>query len=178
MTSPPNHPGKPRVTKRGLAETLFVDVPRFLIAVLILAGIAINFANVVSRHLFDSAIFWAEEILIFIVVWFVFVGVIAVTFQGRHLRMDLFAASIRPPWRSLVNALTTFAFIVLCGFVVLQSFEVVTAFNRTGIVSLTAGLPITIPHSALLVGFALMVVVVILRIRAYLSGDFGDSDDR
>ena len=167
--------GGARPSKR-LARTVFVAVPRLIIGAMILAGIAINFANVVSRHLFGEAIFWTEEILVFLVIWTVLVAAIAITFQGGHLRMDLFVANIGRPWKELINALTIIAFVVFCSFVVVQSFEVVSAFHHNGTVSIAANLPLTIPHSALLVGFAAMVLAVLFRWRAYLRGRFDDDE--
>jgi TRAP-type C4-dicarboxylate transport system permease small subunit len=158
--------------KTDIARTIFVTVPRALIAALILGGIAINFANVVSRHIFSSAIFWAEEILVFLVIWFVSIAVAAITYQGGHLRMDLLSTRIPSPWKDIVNAVMVVCFIGFCALVVTQSFEVVSAFRRTGMVSITASIPLVFPHAALLIGFTLMVLAVIFRLRAYLSGKF------
>ncbi|MDH3737948.1 MAG: TRAP transporter small permease subunit, partial [Alphaproteobacteria bacterium] len=83
--------------KTDIARTIFVTVPRAIIAALILGGIAINFANVVSRHVFSAAIFWAEEILVFLVIWFVSIAVAAVTYQGAHLKMDLLSTRLTSP---------------------------------------------------------------------------------
>ncbi len=153
-------------------RTVFVTVPRMLTVALILAGIAINFANVVARYLFDFAIFWAEEIMVFIVVWFVFIGAITVTFNGAHLRMDLISAHL-PGWlRTAVNAATAASFVVLGVFMIPQSFEVVSFLSHADQVSVTAGVPKEIPHSAILVGFVFMVAAVAVRLRAYVTGRF------
>jgi len=164
----------PRAPDNRYVRTALVTVPRVIIGSLILVGIAINFANVVSRHMLGAAIFWAEEILVFLVIWTVLVAAIAITYQGAHLRMDLFAANIVRPWRNLINALTVVAMVVFCSLVVVQSFAVVSTFQRNGTVSIAAGVPLTIPHAAMLVGFALMVLAVLFRLRAYLRGKFDD----
>jgi TRAP-type C4-dicarboxylate transport system permease small subunit len=158
--------------KAGLGQTIFVTLPRALIAALILGGIAINFANVVSRHIFSAAIFWAEEILVFLVIWFVSIAVAAVTYQGAHLKMDLLSTRIPSPWKQIINATMIVCFIIFCALVVTQSFDVVSAFRRTGMVSITASIPLVIPHAALLIGFSLMVLAVIARIGSHLSGKF------
>ena len=175
-TTPSLPPRSGRRRRKDLPRFIFVTLPRALIAALILAGIAINFANVVSRHLFSSAIFWAEEILVFLVIWTVSIAVIAVSYQGAHLRMDLFVTNIRAPWKQAINVLTIVVFLVFCGFVVVQSFDVVTAFSRTGMVSITARIPMVVPHAALLVGFTLMVLAVLFRLRGYFRGRFEDDD--
>ncbi len=170
-TRPPKPAGGDQA-KPGIGKTIFVTVPRALIAALILVGIAINFANVVSRHVFSAAIFWAEEILVFLVIWFVSIAVAAVTYQGAHLKMDLLSTRITSPWKEIINAAMIACFVIFCALVVTQSFEVVSAFRRTGMVSITASIPLVIPHAALLIGFTLMVLAVIFRIRSHLSGKF------
>ena len=54
---------------RGLARFAFVTAPNWILGTLMLAGVAIVFANVVGRYVFGRAIFLAEEVLVFLVVW-------------------------------------------------------------------------------------------------------------
>ena len=156
----------------GAARRLLHDVPRYFAGLLLLAGVAVNFANVIGRYLFGSAIFWAEEIMVFLLIWGVFVGAVAVAWRGGHLRMDLFSTRLETPWREAVNALTVIAFIGCSVFVAIQSWGVTMLFARSGQVSVTAGVPMTVPHAALLLGFVAMVIAVLVRLRAYLSGRF------
>ncbi len=151
---------------------VFVGMPRVLTALLILAGIGINFANVISRYLFDFALYWAEEVMIFLIVWCVFLGAVAVAFNGAHLRMDLVSARIGQPWRGLVNGATVAAFAVCGLFVAVQSWKVLGLIVSSGDVSVTASVPMVVPHSALLIGMVLMVLAVLLRIGAYLRNRF------
>ena len=65
-----------------------ISVPRAIIGCMILVGILINVANVIGRYMFLEPIIWAEEIMIYIMVWTVFIGAILVTFDGQHLKMD------------------------------------------------------------------------------------------
>ena len=59
-----------------------VTIPRAIIGTMILVGILINVANVIGRYLFLEPIIWAEEIMIYIMVWTVFIGAILVTLDG------------------------------------------------------------------------------------------------
>jgi TRAP-type C4-dicarboxylate transport system permease small subunit len=150
----------------------FVTVPRFLLGTLMLTAIAINFANVLGRYLAGSALFWAEEILVFITIWGVFVGMAACAYEGRHLNMDLFAGAIEGRAKIVLNASIALAIVACCVFMVVQSFQVVTLFMNSDQVSVAAGIPKAIPHAALAVGFALTALAVIVRIRSYISGKF------
>lgn len=155
-----------------LAGILFVKLPYLLTGTLLLVAIGINFANVIGRYVFATPIFWTEEVLVFIVVWSVFIAMSSIAYRGGHLTMDLFYARFTRPWKRLVNGAVAGLFIACGVFVVLQSYQVVSLHIRMGAVSVAAGAPLAIPHSALLVGFALMVVAVLYRVRAYVNGTF------
>ena len=66
----------------------------------------------------------------------------------------------------------TVATVGLVGFAAWQSMVVVRLFTEGGSVSVTASVPMVIPHSALFIGLVLMVLAVVLRWRAYLNGRF------
>ena len=48
-----------------------------------------NFANVVGRYFFNASIYWAEEVMLFLMVGCVFLGNGVVAWSGRQLRMDV-----------------------------------------------------------------------------------------
>lgn len=148
-----------------------------MLGLLIFVGIAINFANIVGRYVFSAPIVWAEEILVFMMIWCVFIGAILVTWEGRHIKMDLLSARIPSPWKQGINALATLGMILVCIFVITQSWTVVTMLFVTGQETVIARLPTGLMHSSILVGFGGMLLVVLLRWRGYLHGDFGSDAD-
>jgi TRAP-type C4-dicarboxylate transport system permease small subunit len=135
-----------------------------------LVGVAISFANVISRYVFGYALFWAEETLVFLAIWGVFIGVAAAAYDRAHLNMDFFSDAFRGGASAFVNLGMTVTLLACCIFMVLQSWQVVSLFYQSGVVSVSAGVPKWIPHAALLVGFALSAVAVLLRLRLYLTG--------
>jgi TRAP-type C4-dicarboxylate transport system permease small subunit len=155
-----------------MARFAFVTLPNWILGTLMLAGVAINFANVVARYAFGRPFFWAEEILVFLTIWGVFIGLAAISYNGGHLNMDLFSAALRGRLKVALNAVVTLVLLAICVFVIAQSYQVVALFASAGQVSVAAGVPKAIPHAALLAGFALTVLAVVVRIRAYLSGTF------
>jgi TRAP-type C4-dicarboxylate transport system permease small subunit len=86
--------------------------------------------------------------------------------------MDLFYARLKPPWRQIVNGLIIIVFLACTLFTALQSYTVVMLYIGNRNVSTAAEIPLYIPHAALLVGFSLMALAVIVRFKAYLSGKF------
>ena len=147
-----------------------MTVPRAVIGALILFSIALNFANVIGRYVFLSPIIWAEEVMIYIMVWCVFIGAVLVSWDGRHLRMDLLSANLKSPWKQIVNFTATAVFLIVCGFIIVQSVNAVSLFARLGLQSTVAGIPMVFPHAAVLIGFALMLIGVAVRFRAHVLG--------
>jgi TRAP-type C4-dicarboxylate transport system permease small subunit len=139
-----------------------------------LVGVALNLANVIGRYVFGSPIFWAEEVLVGITIWGVFVGAAVVSWRGDHLAMDLFSSRIGGRPRIVLNAVIALSLIVVCTFVAWQSWTIVRLFYETEAVSAGAGIPKVIPHSALLVGFALSALAVLVRWRVWVLGRAGD----
>jgi TRAP-type C4-dicarboxylate transport system permease small subunit len=150
----------------------FGTVPRLVLGTLMLVAVGINFANVVGRYLLGEALFWAEEILVYLVIWGVFVGFAAIAADGAHLNMDLFSSRLPGHWKTAVNALMAAAFVACGAFMIAQSWQVVALFVDAGQVSVAARVPKAVPHAALIFGFALAVLAVVVRIRSYLRGKF------
>lgn len=149
---------------------VFVTLPRWVMGVVMLAGVAICFSNVVARYLFGYALFWAEEVMVFLMIWGVFLGVAAAAYERSHLNMDLFSNTFRGRAVYALNAALVAVLLAACIFMVVQSWQVVTLFYQGGARSVSAGVPKWIAHSALPVGFALMALAVLVRIRHYLGG--------
>ena len=148
-------------------------MPKLILGVLCFTGIAINFANVVGRYVFSAPIIWAEEILVYIMIWCVFIGAILVTWEGRHIKMDLVAVHIPAPWRYVVNGFMALAFILICLFVVKQSWTLTAMMAEVDQQSVIARLPMAAVHASILVGFTLMLLALLLRLKAYITGDMG-----
>ena len=146
---------------------------------LILAGIAVNFANVIGRYVFLKPVIWADETMVYIMVWTVFMGAVLVSFEGQHLKMDFFSIMLPSPWKEILNGIATVSFLAVCVFVVPQTWTVVKLVWDFGQRSVVAEIPMVIPHSALLLGFVLMFLAVVLRFRSYVKGQFaGDTVEK
>ncbi len=137
---------------------LLRDVPRAAVGAIILIAIAINFANIVGRYLFFAPLPWAEEVLIYLVVWGVFLGSIAVSYDNRHLVMDLVLRIVHARLQGAIEALTLVMTVGFCGFVFVQAWTIVALMARVSQVSIAAQIPMTIPYSAFVVGFGLIPV--------------------
>ena len=151
---------------------VIVTVPRAIVGVLILAGIAVNFANVIGRYVFLQPVIWADEAMVYIMVWTVFMGAVLVSFEGQHLKMDFFSIMLPSPWKQIINGIAAVSFLAVCIFVIPQTWAVVKLVWSFGQRSVVAEIPLVIPHFALLLGFVLMFLAVVVRFRSYVKGEF------
>lgn len=167
-----SRPARPVTPADAIARFILVKVPHFVCGALLLAAIAINVSNVVGRYVFSAPVPWAEEALIYIIVWGVFISLGSITYQGLHLRMDLLVLGASERVKMFLGGLTVVLIIACSIFVLLQTSKIVQLYLGSGETSMGAKIPLFIPHSALLVGFILMAVAAIIRFRSYLTGKF------
>ena len=139
---------------------LLQRLPLTAAAALLLGAIAINFANVVARYLFMSPIYWADEAMVFLVIWSIFLAAAAVTGDGGQLTMDLFSARLSPFARRLLDGAIAAVMVATFAFMAWQAVAVVRILMRNDQRSIALDIPMVVPHAALLVGFVLSTLVV------------------
>ena len=158
--------------RREIEELIFIKFPHVAAGVLFLIACALNITNVVARYIFFRPIFWAEEMLTFIVIWTVFIVAGSVTYRGAHLNMDLIYSHMNAFWKRIVNTAVLACLIACSLFTVTRSLEVVALHLKTHGVTAGTDIPLWIPHSALVFGFSFIAVAAIVRWRAYITGKF------
>ena len=153
-----------------LLRLVLRDIPRMAIGLILLIAIAINFANIVGRYLFFAPLPWAEEVLSFLIIWGVALGASAVTYERRHLAMDLFSEAFPPRLRRILEGIMLVTMIGLCGFAGLQGWKIVSIMAGNGQVSITAEIPMTVPYFSFVVGFGLITVAAVIQLAMWLAG--------
>jgi TRAP-type C4-dicarboxylate transport system permease small subunit len=158
-------------------ERCLALLSRAIVGMVIFASIAINFANIVGRYAFRAPLLWAEEILVFLMVWSVFIGAVLVTLEGRHIRMDLLSVKLPSPAREIVNVVAALTFLAVCGFFAVQAWSVAWLMYASDQRSLAADVPVVYAHAALLAGFVAMFLAVLVRFSSYVRNSFGSEKD-
>jgi len=154
------------------ADSVFVRWPMIVLGWLMLAAVALNFANIIGRYVFHRAIVWTEEILIVWLGWSVFIGVVIVTYRGDHLAMDIVSKNLPERWRLANNLVMTLVFAACLVFAVVQSAKVVLLMIKTGQTDPMMGMPLWIPNLAILAGFSGSLCALLMRTRSYVTGRF------
>ncbi len=157
---------------RRIERLVFIRIPHVLSGVLFFVAVGINIVNVVGRYVFSLPVFWAEEILTFIVIWIVFLLAGSVTYRGAHITMDLLYSAFSLRWKRVVNIAIVASLIGCSLFTATQSWKVIGLHFRNNAVTGGTDIPLIYPHSALLFGFLFMAAAAIVRIRSYITGNF------
>jgi len=155
-----------------MSQVVLVKIPHAIAGALLLIAIAINMANVIGRYVFAAPLVWAEEVLSFLIIWSVYIGAGSIGYAGAHLTMDLLAARMSSRYRALLGLLTVLLTVGCSAFVATQTVRIIALYLRTGETSMAARVPLVYAHSAVFVGFTVMGIVALLRVRAYLTNRF------
>jgi TRAP-type C4-dicarboxylate transport system permease small subunit len=86
--------------------------------------------------------------------------------------MDLLAVKVNSPYRIFLGILTVLLTVTCSTFVVTQTARILALYLRTGEARMAARVPLVYAHAAVLVGFALMGIVALIRVRANLQNKF------
>ncbi len=154
---------------------ILIRLLRWLLGTALIAAVLINLANVLGRYVFSRPIQATDEILVYLLVWCVFLGSVVVSWEDRHLRMDLVSSLLAGPARRLLSVLAFALFVGIAVFQIAQSIRFLARLHEIGQTSIATGIPMVVPHAAIPLGFALMLLVVFLRWRRHVLGDAGKS---
>ena|SRR6185312_4723771 len=144
---------------RALAALL-----RILAAVLLVASVALNFANVVGRYFFNDSIYWAEEVMLFLMAGCVFLGNGVVAWSGRQLRMDVIVGMMPARVQKLLALASELIFIGVAVTIVAFAIPVIVQLWSFDQRSQSAEIPMYIPQSMVPIGLSLMVLLVVARL--------------
>ena len=144
-------------------ERLMRAIERVL-ALLLLAAITLNFANVVGRYLFGRTLTGADELQTYAMVWIAFVGAAVVAARGEHLRMDILARRLSSGARNAMRISEFMIIIAVVGFALWQSVRYVESMLRLGANSPMAQIPMWMPHSGVAAGLALLILAALWRL--------------
>lgn len=143
----------------ALAERWIRHAMAAIVAVLVLLNVAAAFGRYAQWYTWP----WADETLLFTMVWGVALGLYAVTLRGGHLAMDLAVQFLPARLRHFVQVLVATVSFVLIGYVVVQSCAFIRAVAAVDMRSMAAQIPMTIPHAGVLAGFLLMMLALAVR---------------
>jgi TRAP-type C4-dicarboxylate transport system permease small subunit len=136
---------------------------RTLLGLVLIGLVLLNVVNAVARAT-GRVVIGVDEVLIFGMIWMVMIGMMLVTADRNHIALEILTARIGARARCILSIVTHAVMMAACGYAAVQSFGFIQRVAATGQTSMALGMPMLIPHSALLVGFAGTAVIAAMII--------------
>ena len=143
----------------GLVATLQV-----LTAVLLIIAVALNFANIMGRYMFNAPIASAEEVMLFLLVAVVFLGNGLVSWEGRQIRMDVVLHVLPPAVRRLLEVFADLTMMVVSVVLIVFAWPVIDMLYDFDQRSPAASVPLFIPQALIPIGLGLMALLTAARL--------------
>ena len=127
---------------------------------MLVASVAINFANIIGRYFLSVSIPWAEEMMLFLMIGAVFLGIGPVGWLGRHIRMDVIVSLLPPRARKVFEVFSDLVTIATCVMLAIFAWPVMTMLAELDQRSETANIPMVIPQAVVPLGLLLMALLI------------------
>ena len=160
-------------------DRLLLAVNRWLVIALLAAMATMVFANVALRFLTDHSILWVEEASRYAMVWLTFVGAGPVLRYGGHIGIDTLQDKL-PRHGTWIRG--TIFLLLLAFFATMVWLGARYAMLTWGQTTPVLRIPVGAVYLAMPIGFALMIVHLLLmaaryvRERAFLADGEFDAD--
>jgi TRAP-type C4-dicarboxylate transport system permease small subunit len=143
-----------RIARIGLA----------LAAAALLFVVAVNAANVIGRYVFRSPFAWAEESMLFVMIFGVYIGAISVAWQQAHIRIDAFVNLAPVSWQRPLHVFSTLVLVGILVPVVTASYRVVSLLFQFDQRSDALQLPMWIPQGIVPVSLTFIMLLALARL--------------
>lgn len=136
-----------------------IQLHKFL---LVLGGVSLTaliFVQVISRYVFDTAIFGIEEIASYVSVWFYFIGCSLGAANKEHISASLVNLFLQGHTAKLIMAIfTNIISTILSGWMAVWAFGLASWSLKMGMMSTELQIPIGLIQLAMPVGLSLMTL--------------------
>lgn len=145
----------------------------------VLAGMVIvAFLQIIFREVFDTGVFWANELIRLMVLWLAMVGAVAACRDNRHIRIDLISHLLPEKIVTMVRIVVDLFAAVVCGIIAWLVWEFVQLEVELEFTVL-GDLPVFPAHIIVPLAFALLsyrfVVLVIKQTLELVAGNEGEA---
>lgn len=133
------------------------------LCILLLAMVAVTFAQVLFRYVFHSSLAWSEELARFLLMW---LGSLSAAYAFKtqsHFALRFVVDRLAPEMRSRVAMAMTSLTIVFLAVFAWQALRF--TFEVRSMLAPATGMSMAIPYSSAFVGSLLMLYYVVLRAR-------------
>jgi C4-dicarboxylate transporter DctQ subunit len=114
--------------------------------------------NVVMRYIFNHAIYWAEELVRYLMVWVIFVGGSQVAKHEGHITVDIVYRAVGPKAKVILDYIVNVVAIVFCLVLTYYSYRQMMRVYSSQQISPALELPMWLPYLSIPLGSFLMAI--------------------
>lgn len=152
------------------AERRLTQALAHLLGLSLIAMVGINVLNALGRYGGGPVLTGADELLVFTMIWIVMLGAVLATRQRTHLTIDLLPAALGQRAARRLRIATTFIMAGAAGITAWNSWIFIGRIGALGQTSMGLGIPMTVPHLSIFIGFAGIALVAGLMTLADMLG--------
>jgi tripartite ATP-independent transporter DctM subunit len=149
-----------RSSRRGEIMVLFRRIRGgfiyWTISFLVVSMVVIVFIQVISRYVFNSPLYWSEEMARILFIWIAFVGAFLGLRSKEHIRVGAFISRFSPEIQTVVSAVVTFLIFYFLLYLIRVGIEVVKVTSGT----LTPALQISMAYIHIIVPISASLMIV------------------
>jgi TRAP-type C4-dicarboxylate transport system permease small subunit len=135
------------------------NMTEIVAAVLLVAVIVMNLAQVFYRYVLVDPLSWSEETMRYSTTWMVMLAGSSALFRGEHMVISLFDSVQSSKIRNFIRLLVLTCIGAFCVLLMWEGFP--AAIDNMRQVSPATRIPMTIPYMAIPVGATLMLIKVL-----------------
>lgn len=147
-------------------DRVLLRLNRWLMIIILAAMAMMVFANVALRFLTDESILWVEEVSRYLMIWLTFLGAGVVLRYGGHIGID----TLQDSFPRQAPAIRVAIFVLMLGFFAFMvwigtRYAMLTWGQTTPVMQI----PVGVVYLAMPVGFALLIVHLLMMARPYIG---------
>ncbi len=145
-------------------------IEEWILIVTYTAMLLIATAQVFFRYVINFSLSWSQDLLTYMFIWSVFIGVALAVKKRRHIRVELIHIIIPDKWKKIVNIFSNVAFMFFCAVVGYYSaFKVYKLIFVNPQISESTGLSMWMIQIALPLGLLLTIYRLIIDTKLLLT---------
>ena len=146
-------------------EKGWTRVEKFIVGVLAFSATMIAFYGVVTRYIFRRPPDWAEEVVIYLIIWAVFITASILAAEKGHVAATLIVERFSLKTRRYLAVFNGMVALAFCVAVSILGFKIVSAAYMNDERSLTGlRFPVWIPYLSVATGCTLVALRYVLRV--------------
>lgn len=131
----------------------------FIMAVTFALMVICSFAQVVNRNIFKLPIAWFDEASTYCMIYMALIGTEIGLRDGTQIAVTAVTDKLHGKLKGIVSLCSKIVVLIFSSTILITAVKMVAVQARTGQTSAALHLPMTVPYAALVISFAMIVLV-------------------